>query len=557
MRINLFKQKFSDQEDVKINYKNIDSQGEIRLYREQGAFPLKLSDTIRGNSGSLNLGKLSAGEYSVKYYIGNVASPISIKFEVEPSPFVLEPGDIKMAIFSDPHVMAHEIIKKEGSLSERELRSDRKLLRESEDILDAVLNDIKQQKPRLILIPGDLTKDGELISHKRIIEKLEPLRKSGIPILVIPGNHDINDPNAAIFDGDSKEQTPTVSPQEFASLYAHYGYESALVKDKNSLSYIAEPIKDLVIVGLDGNLYKENLFTSKGDSRNLNNSGGRLNDSTLKWLDLELGKLDKDKTIFVMIHHNVIEHFAHQAQYLPLYVLKNNDALIDILFKHHVKLLFTGHFHACDVAVLKSNEGKVLYEIETGSTITYPCPYRLLNYSPNRGLIAYQTRLVRDTPMRYSPSRTLPFQEQIYKSLTETMPQIIEWQVINMFDKIKQRMATDAEVAQFSQDDVSKIARIFKQNLGGLAVKLILTHYEGNEHLLYIPNIETDIEQAIQKSVKEYFPQNSDAYFGLIMQRLKNSKTYMQAMEALHSMLDNRPNKDARVLDDLNGIIRF
>jgi hypothetical protein len=76
-----------------------------------------------------------------------------------------------------------------------------------------------------------------------------------------------------------------------------------------------------------------------------------------------------------MIHHNVIEHLPGQSKH-PLgkrYMLGNAPKLLPILNKYGVKLIFTGHLHVQDVA--KSQE---IYEICTGSLVSYPHPYRVV-----------------------------------------------------------------------------------------------------------------------------------------------------------------------------------
>jgi len=46
-----------------------------------------------------------------------------------------------------------------------------------------VISDIE-----VLLIPGDLTKDGEKLSHLELVQKLEPIIEKGIQTFVIPGN---------------------------------------------------------------------------------------------------------------------------------------------------------------------------------------------------------------------------------------------------------------------------------------------------------------------------------------------------------------------------------
>ena len=49
---------------------------------------------------------------------------------------------IKIAVISDLHVMAPELLKKDGSAFEQYLNRDRKMLRESLEILDTLVSTI-------------------------------------------------------------------------------------------------------------------------------------------------------------------------------------------------------------------------------------------------------------------------------------------------------------------------------------------------------------------------------------------------------------------------------
>ena len=105
---------------------------------------------------------------------------------------------IKMAVISDLHVMAPQLLVSEGKAFEEYLIKDRKMLRESAEILDTLMTDILDIKPHLVLVTGDLTKDGERASHQLVVSQLHRLVDAGIQVLVVPGNHDINNPDAKI-----------------------------------------------------------------------------------------------------------------------------------------------------------------------------------------------------------------------------------------------------------------------------------------------------------------------------------------------------------------------
>lgn len=96
----------------------------------------------------------------------------------------------KIVVLSDPHVMAPSLLVSEGTAWTNYLNRERKMVDNSQQLYDEMMTRIMTTSPDLVLITGDLTKDGEQVSHEYVISKLDKLRASGIQVLVIPGNHD-------------------------------------------------------------------------------------------------------------------------------------------------------------------------------------------------------------------------------------------------------------------------------------------------------------------------------------------------------------------------------
>lgn len=55
----------------------------------------------------------------------------------------------------------------------------------------------------MLIISGDLTLQGKK-SHEELAEKPEQVENAGITVVVIPGNHDINNPSAAVYSGSDR-----------------------------------------------------------------------------------------------------------------------------------------------------------------------------------------------------------------------------------------------------------------------------------------------------------------------------------------------------------------
>ena len=286
--------------------------------------------------------------------------------------FCLGSKTLKIAVLSDLHYMDPSLLKSDGSAFQMYLMQDPKLLAESGAILQQILRKLVIEKPDLVLISGDLTKDGELVSHKSLLKQLQILGLNHIKVLVVPGNHDINNPDAKLFDGDYATSVATITPDNFKSLYADYGYKSAISRDPNSLSYVSEPFKDLRILAIDANEYYNNtpIYCVVA---------GKIKDATMEWAKKQLADAKaKGKTVIGMMHHGIVEHFMGESAIFPDYLVDNWGENADKLMQAGLKVIFTGHFHAND-ATQRTTGNLSLVDIETGSPVIYDSPLRIVN----------------------------------------------------------------------------------------------------------------------------------------------------------------------------------
>ncbi len=283
---------------------------------------------------------------------------------------------LKIAVVSDLHYMAPSLLVKDGAAFQEYLARDPKLLAQSRTILETTIMMLLAQRPDIVLIPGDLTKDGEKVSHAEVIKLLDRLLAVGIKVYITPGNHDINNPDAKQFDGDIATSVPTVSAETFRSMYINFGFKNAIRKDPNSLSYIAQPSKNLWILSIDVNKYADNTTAPI--------TGGAIKTETLIWVKQCLAEAKaKGITVIGMMHHNLLEHYAGQVGIDPGYVLDDWQEMSDELMNNGLKIIFTGHYHANDVVKKGTTGSKFLFDVETGSLLTYPCSYRMLTVKEN------------------------------------------------------------------------------------------------------------------------------------------------------------------------------
>src|SRR6056297_3759987 len=114
-------------------------------------------------------------------------------------------------VFSDPHYYDPSL-GTEGEAFQQYLDGDRKLLKESRELLIEALLKISNSDAEFVIVPGDLTKDGTRVSHEMFAAMIRELEDKGKQVYVVPGNHDINNGHSFAFQGEKKVPVENVSP---------------------------------------------------------------------------------------------------------------------------------------------------------------------------------------------------------------------------------------------------------------------------------------------------------------------------------------------------------
>lgn len=304
----------------------------------------------------------------------------------------------RIVVISDTHLLSPDLITP-GSAIDRADALESKMMAMSDDIMGAITDSIIGIKPTLVLIAGDLTNNGERASHERMARYLERLAQQGIRSLVIPGNHDCNNPYAVRYDGDKTANTATVSREEFAQIYSNYGYGKDSKRDTASLSYCCEPLKDVVVIGIDSNMDELNKLTSRGDSTDTYHNAGRIKAETLQWIiDQATDARQNGKHVIAMMHHHLVPHFDKQERLLANYIVKDYDSVAQKLMQAGIHTIFTGHLHVTDAATYYNNDkSDSIVEVATGSAICYPFAIRTATLDKKHHKLDIDTRWLNAT----------------------------------------------------------------------------------------------------------------------------------------------------------------
>ena len=289
---------------------------------------------------------------------------------------------IKVVVLSDPHVMAPGLLKNEGTAWTTYLNGQRKMVDYSKLLFDDMITRIKENiKPELVLISGDLTKDGEQVSHEYVTSKLDELRAVGIKILVIPGNHDRgSNSDAVYYDGESTTAAPVANNEWFATQYANYGYGVSSEREGTTLTYACEPITGLVVIGIDSG------------------TDGNVSETTLNWVvEKATAARASGKKVIAMMHHPLIPHFTGVDNFVTTAVVGKYQIVRNALADAGIRVVFTGHFHTSDIAKdWNADLTREIYDVNTGSLISYPCDYREVTMSADFSDMSITTGRIAD-----------------------------------------------------------------------------------------------------------------------------------------------------------------
>lgn len=221
----------------------------------------------------------------------------------------------------------------------------------NQEITDALLWDAARARMDVLILCGDITNQGRRAQHEMLTQKLRAGELQGLAILVLPGNHDIGEVNAA----------------QFAEMYADFGYADAYSRDEDSLSYSAL-MGEMLFLMLDTNGYTGQL-------------NAFLTEKTLDWAERQL-ELAKGKGWQVIA-----------AGHYPLLTAQSTaftgkEEMTALLEEYDVPLYLCGHLHGRNV---QTQDG--LVELVVDQTISFPTGYAVIENQED-GVIRYAPRRI-------------------------------------------------------------------------------------------------------------------------------------------------------------------
>ena len=294
----------------------------------------------------------------------------------------VEPG-LKILIATDIHYLARELTDMGSSFTYMVEHGDGKVTHHIWELTEAFTQEVIRERPDLLIISGDMSLNGELLSHQEFAGYLERIEENGIPVAVIPGNHDIHHPGAVRYLGEERLPVEGTGPEQFYQIYRRFGYDEAVSRDPASLSYVY-PISDKVWgLMLDSCQYE--------DGQNL--VGGMLDTETYDWIEDQLDRATEAGVMLLPVsHHNLLDE---SQIYEEDCTIEHSERLIELLVGWGAPLYLSGHLHVQHYMNSdKSLDGETgIYEVVTSSLATPPCQYGVLSFQDD-GQFHYHTQIL-------------------------------------------------------------------------------------------------------------------------------------------------------------------
>jgi len=377
---------------------------------------------------------------------------------------------IKIAIISDIHLY-DPALGTTGSAFETYLVSqDLKLEAESDAIFQSALNTLLNSDAKIVLISGDMTNNGEYVNHQRMVHYLGRLIKAGKRVFVINGNHDILNPDASSYSANTTKRVKTITPDEFKSLYHAFGYDQAIAKDTNSLSYVVDLTPDVRLIVIDSCQYNAN--------NNKPVTAGDVSGTKLQWVESQIRNAKaQGKTVLGMMHHGIVPHFGMETTFFPGFVVDNYAALQQDFSSLGMPVMFTGHFHSQDLAGQYFPNNKYMLDIETGSLVNYPVPIRFVEVTADRKQLNITSTMV--TSITHDLKGAANFQSYALNGMPAGMSYMLLQQLTAIL--IHQGYLADAAADMATKIADTQVAP--NVTINDLFARVAIAHYHGDENL--------------------------------------------------------------------------
>ena len=274
---------------------------------------------------------------------------------------------VKFYLLTDTHYFENDL-GVEGKAFEDYMKKEQYFMKESSAIIKSTFEKIaKDTETDIVIIPGDLTKNGELESHKSFVKELYKLKESGKKIFVITAGHDYG--SAFAFKNDQWIDAEGTPFEILTDMYKDFGIGDALAVDEPTHSYVVQ-INDGV-----------RMLAICCDSAN--QPKGAMDDRLMSWAKEQIDKSNADGcSMFAICHYPIIPS-------VPVFDLvgdakiKEWRKVASFLADNGVELALTGHMHIQSINEYYSEKGNRFIDVCTSCLVGSPAKYRKITVDEN------------------------------------------------------------------------------------------------------------------------------------------------------------------------------
>lgn len=343
----------------------------------------------------------------------------------------------QIAFISDAHIQDVDGHAERVRSMEVQVQSTR-LFNENYYALLAALDDVARRNIRWVVLPGDLTDNGQFFNQQKIKNILHSYtQRKGMRFFVTTGNHDpalplgLMQKNAHFLAADGSRVTHEDSCAGYVSqmeCYADFGFfprkddcywespftsytydkysyedacrESVLSKRTYTLcdsltatdaSYLVEPVDGLWLLAIDGGVYlpkemKDGKWSYQGSSAGYN-LVLKHKPFLLPWVRKVVEEAQKrHKTLVAFSHYPLVDFNDGVSEHVrriwgdrrfDLHRVPEAE-VSEAFLQAGLRLHFAGHMHVNDTGIWEGKDGKHLYNIQVPSIATYVPAYKIL-----------------------------------------------------------------------------------------------------------------------------------------------------------------------------------
>ena len=405
---------------------------------------------------------------------------------------------------------------------------------ESGFIIDEFLAQAEEAEYDFVLIPGDMADDGriEKEEHEAVSAKFKAFEeKTGIPVYVVPGNHDYG-------RGENDNKI-----EDMFSYYGDFGYNEAFDKRENDFSYVTD---------LPGGKYRLIALDSNDPSKSTEDG---MNSDKVNWVVNHAKKAVADgKYPILMMHHNLLDHLPMQRILSRNFIIRNHTATANKFANAGIKLVFTGHEHCSDVAVHTSPKGNKIYDFANTALSMYPLAYRSFTMTEeeityeSKTIESIDTETLRNTVNGYTDEMIAEMdkglndfakgylkagvQYRLARSLTMEQMGIAEDSIFyNLVNTAVGGLTDLLEMPLYGENSVQELAKQYNivipdseyENGWDLATDLVSYHYSGGEDFsIYSDEVKILLRMVNLILLDDLSTVNDEVFFGALNEVLGN-----------------------------------